>query len=428
MWYSRQLLAFGVWLACFLNLEGKELSFTVPAESALLINADTGKILYQKDADKRLPPASVIKIATTLYTLEKKGDQLNEIVEAEAESLHTITPFQKKQGKYSAPSYWLETDTKTTGLQVGEHMALKDLLYCHMISSSGDASNIIAQAVSGKIPQFIEEANFYLQGLGCTNTVMTNPHGLHHPQQLTTAKDIAKMLAFGLKNPTFREIISTDTYNRPATNKNKEAVLHQTNKLLRKGKYYYRYTIGGKTGWHSDAKHTFAVAAEKDHRTLIAVLLGCAKRQDIFEISKKMFEEAFAETKMRRTLLPKGAIATPLKLTGAEKPIIALLDQEAVLEYYPSEEPSVQAYVVWDNLALPVLQGEKVGIIQISDSDGALLAQYDLFSKEEVKATWLYTLQTFYQTIANQSLLPLLLLTLAAGGIVISLIRRQRRA
>jgi len=140
-------------------LAAKKLEVSIAAESAILINAETGAILFEKNCYTPCFPASITKIATALYTLKKKNGQLNEMVTAEQESLGSISTEAKRRKNYSAPSYLIEQDSSHAGIKKNEVFLLKDLLYLMMVASANDAANVIAQHVGPSIPTFMEELN-----------------------------------------------------------------------------------------------------------------------------------------------------------------------------------------------------------------------------------------------------------------------------
>lgn len=371
-------------------LWGAPLQIHTEAQAALLINAESGAVLYEKRPNHPYPPASTIKLATALYTVVKMGDRLDEVVTVSRNAVASITPKEKIRTNYTKPSYLLETDTKITGIKVGEQITLRHLLYAHLVGSGGDTSNAIAEYVSGTIPKFVEEVNGFLKTLGCKATHMTNPHGLHHPSQLTTAKDLALIARECLKYPLLRTIMASSHHKLPKSNKQEEINVYQTNKLLRKGPHFYSYAIGGKTGWHSRAKHTFVGIAEKDGRTLIAVLLRCKSRDQLFNETKKLFDRAFREEKMRRLYFRKGDQKFSLQLQGAARPIRTTLQEDVFLEFYPSEEPQVQASLSWLPMELPIQKGTKVGHLELQNEEGTFKRRVPLYAMQDVQPTlWL---------------------------------------
>jgi len=126
-------------------LKAEPIDVTVKAESAILINMDTGAILYEKNAHKVQFPASITKMATALYTLHVYGDKLDTPIKAENDSVASISKEAKKKSNYSLPAFWLEPDATHIGIKKGESLTLRDLISGMLISSGNDASNVIAQ-------------------------------------------------------------------------------------------------------------------------------------------------------------------------------------------------------------------------------------------------------------------------------------------
>ena len=200
----------------FASLLGVPLQVEVNAESALLINADTGSVLYEKNSHAVLPPASITKVATALYALKLKKGQLEEPVTASGDAIGTVTVEAKRKSNYTVSPWWLEPGSAHIGIKKGEVLKFKDLLYGMMLASGDDASNVIAEwAGSGSIPAFMKGLNDYVKGLGCKNSCFMNPHGLYHPDHKTCCYDMALIMREALKDPEFRKVIKTVTYTRP---------------------------------------------------------------------------------------------------------------------------------------------------------------------------------------------------------------------
>lgn len=378
-------------LAClaFYPLYSEPLNVKVNAEAAILINADTGKILYEKNSRDLHYPASITKVATAAYALKKKGNELNTKVIAEQESIASITAEAKKRANYSLPSYWVEQGSSHIGIKKGEELAFRDLLYGMLVPSGNDAANCIAQFTSGSIPTFMTELNAYLKEIGCKNTTFQNPHGLHHPNHQTTAYDMALIAREALKNPTFCEVVSTVRYTRPKTNKQEATTLVQTNRLIRSGRYFYPKAIGVKTGQTAAAMNTFVSAARDNGRTLIAVLLKSKERNDVFLDSAKLFEAAFSQQQVQRTVLKAGQQKYELALKGASSPVKTYLKDDVTVEYYPAEEPKLKCLLFWDsNLTAPIAKDQQVGHLKLMGENDVVLKTIPLYSSAEVTMTW----------------------------------------
>lgn len=365
------------------------LHLDVNAKNAILMNAETGAILYEKHA--RIPafPASTTKIATALYVLEEKDVRMEEMVTVSPEAVRSKTA----KNRASAPDYWLESDGSIMGIVRGEMVSYESLLHGLLLVSGNDAANVLAESVSGSVPGFMDELNSYLKRIGCTQTEYKNPHGYHNPDHKTTAYDLCLMTQRALKIPEFREIVSKESYLRPRTNKRDAGELRQSNQLMIKSnKNYYPKAIGVKTGYHGSAGNVLVAAATHDERTLIAVVMGAEKRNLACADAKNLFEAAFAEEPVQRLLVPYNQTYTK-QLPGAKKPVTAILTQDFFLTCYPAEETEIRAFVHWDALTLPIQKGQKIGEIRVVDPSHRELAACPLYSKEQVDPTFFFVLK-----------------------------------
>lgn len=386
-----------VCLWSFLSLEAKPLNVKVDSEAAILINADTGAVLYEKNSRVPYFPASTTKVATAYYALHLGKNKLDTIVTADRESLASIAPDAKKRSNYTLPAYWLETDSTHIGVKRNEQMQLRDLMNGMMVASGNDAANLIARELSGSIPNFMQGLNNFLKECGCTQTQFYNPHGLHHPKHVTTAADMALIASKAMKDPVFREIVKNERFVRPKTNIQESIKIPATNAMLRKGKtHYYAKSIGIKTGYTSDAKHTFVAAAKSGKRTLIAVLFKNSTRPGIYADTIKLFEAAFNETKVERQLVSSGPQPHVLEHPGATNPITTYVAEPASIRYYPAEEPTLNGVLQWKEISFPIQKGQVVGEIQIKNNNGTTIGAVPLLAQEDVSATWSYWLQSFF--------------------------------
>lgn len=411
------------------SLFAEPLAVNVKAQSAILVNARTKAILFEKNAHAKQFPASITKIATAAYALQLKPNHLDHLVSAEQESIASISEDAKRRANYSYPPYWIEIGSSHIGIKKGEELTFRDLLYGMLIATANDASNVIAQYTAGSIPKFMEGLNQYIQQLGCKDTFFLNPHGLHHPKHQTTAYDMAMISVEALKNPTIREIVKTVRYIRPKTNKQEPTVLLQTNRLLRSGDFYYSKAIGVKTGKTSQANNTFIAAAQEGDRTLIAVLLNVKDRDDIFKDAIRLFEAAFNQPKVERILVRSGQQKYLLQLEGANKPIKTFAKESAAISYYPAEEPKIKAYLKWDKCILPVKRGEKVGKLILANEDGTEIKSLALYAEENVHGSMLHRIKKWlgsYEKIGFYKLTSMMLM--ACGITVVLRFLRRRRA
>lgn len=232
----------------------------VQAASAVVMEASTGTVLYEKNAHEQLYPASITKILTTLLAVENCS--LEEEVTFSYESVHNI-----------------ERDSTHIFRDVGEIMTMEQCLYAVMLGSANDCAYAVAEHVGKGYESFVAMMNDKASQLGCQDSHFNNPHGLTEEEHYTSAYDMALISKAALENETFRAITATKRYTIPFTNKhpNEETPLVNHHKMLTNYQgeraYLYDYCIGGKTGYTDLARNTLVTFAEKDGMTLICVVM-----------------------------------------------------------------------------------------------------------------------------------------------------------
>lgn len=373
------------------SLVAKKLEVNVVSDKVILIHADSGKILFEKNIHEKAFPASITKIATALYALELKKSNLDEIFEVSKNAVGSITPSAKKQSNFRSPAYLLETDATHMSLKAGEQLPFYELLSGMLIASANDAANVVAEKLAKSIPEFVEQMNLYIKQIGCNNTHFCNPHGLHHPDHQTTAYDMAMIAKEAWKHPLFREIVAKKKHICPKTNLEYERTLVQTNMLLRSGSFHYSKAVGIKTGYTGRAGTTLVSAASSEDRTLIAVVMGSPSTKDRYEDSIRLFEAAFSEKKMRRWLIDKSSKPFKKKISHAKQLLVAYLPEGLYYDFYPSEESPIKCLISWSIPSLPIQQGAPVGTIKIVDDQGIVLKSTFFYAANDVKEKfWFY--------------------------------------
>lgn len=362
------------------------LSVNPHSEVALLVNADTGAVLYERKAHELCYPASITKIATALYAAKLQKDW-DEIIEVPGDAIGSISPSAKKKANYKKPGYWIEVGGTHIGLKKGEKMSFADLMAALMVASANDAANVIAYHCGhGNIDRFTEDMNRYLKKLGCKNTHFCNPHGLFMPTHQTTAADMAIITRAYMKEARLRELAACSTYTIEPTNKQERRVLPNSNKLIRKGSQYYPKAIGLKTGYTSDAQHTLVAAAKEKDRVLIAVLMRCEDKSDTFVDARTLFDKAFEEKPVTRTLLTKGKKAVKKKLEGASALLEAVAPHDVRLTYFPAEEPQLYEHLAWHKDLKPeIAAGQEVATVTWVNAEGYALAEARLVADSDVE-------------------------------------------
>lgn len=252
-------------------------NLNINAESAILIDGDTGKILYEKSAYEKRAPASTTKIMTALLALEH----------CKTTDVATVT----SEAITSVPSGY-----STDLLKMGEELTIKDLLYALLLPSSNEAANVLAIHIAGSIDSFASMMNTKAMDLGCKNTHFVNPNGVHDDNHYSTAYDLSLIAKEAMKNDIFRQIVSTASYTLPNSNKYSriDRTLITTNDLIKKqSNNYYEYAIGIKTGFTTPAKNCLVSSATKDGKTLIAVVLRSNTDNNRYNDTKTLFNYGF---------------------------------------------------------------------------------------------------------------------------------------
>ena len=228
--------------------------------SAFIYELNSDTMIYALNPDAPEEPASLVKAMTALIAIEN-GD-LQDAVTIKQSVLDTIP-----KGMVSAK------------LMADEVMTLEDLLYCLMVGSASDAAIVIADHISGDQDAFVQLMNNRAAEIGCTGTFFTNTHGLYHQQQVTTARDTAKILEVALENESFAKIFCSAYYTVPATNMSDERSLVTNNFLMSKDDtraYFDERVTGGRTGVTQDGTRCIASTAEVDGMRLICIVMGSA--------------------------------------------------------------------------------------------------------------------------------------------------------
>ena len=224
----------------------------INSDSAILINADNGDVLYEKDADTQRAPASLVKMMT-VYVAIRNNDDLDRTLQMPEEAFEGL-----EEGAVSQ-----------SGLQGGETVTLRDLLYATLLASGGDAANALALATSGNIDSFVDLMNEEAADLGLDSTVFVNPTGLDAREQVSTCRDMSRLVKGALGNSAFREVFTTREYTTTVSDSHPEGLTfsHTMDEDLANFQRYFDTSgyeiIGGKTGYTQSAGNCLATIAEK---------------------------------------------------------------------------------------------------------------------------------------------------------------------
>jgi D-alanyl-D-alanine carboxypeptidase (penicillin-binding protein 5/6) len=259
------------------------------ARAAVLMDAATGKILYQKDSDLRLPPASTTKVMTAILTLES-GRKLTD----------TLT-VSKTATRVPATKLYLRP---------GQTLTIEDLLYGIMLSSANDASMVLAEGIGGSVEHFAELMTKRANELGAANSHFANPHGLTAADHFSSARDLAVLFRYAMRNPTFREIVQTKISSVSSNTIVKKKTVARRISVRNHNRLLWNFdgAIGGKTGYTYAAQKCFVGAVARNGYTLIVSILGA---RDQWGDTKRLLEYGFDNYENLKAATKPDGKATP---------------------------------------------------------------------------------------------------------------------
>lgn len=312
------------------------------AQSAILIEASTGRVIWEKDADVRHYPASMTKMMTGILALEKLPPKADVVISPNAAA----------------------TEDCPLEIVAGECLSADNIITGMLMESDNGAAVAIAEAVDGSVSQFVQRMNERAQEIGMSNTHFVNPNGLTEANHYSTARDMAKLARFAMNNKKFREIVSTKNqvihWEVPAR---QQKLAENTNKLLAN----YNGMNGIKTGWTKAAGGCLAASARRNGVELIAIVMQTPGPDDRFADARKLLDYGFKQVKMVKGIA-KDRVSRKLWVRGGTSASVMAHPAEDI--NYPlinGEDPKhyTLSYDVPKVIAAPLKDGETVGRIII---------------------------------------------------------------
>ena len=332
-------------------LRSKQTSpLSLSAQSAALIEAESGTVIYEKNATKKLPMASTTKIMTALVVLESA-------------ELDRIVRIPKEACGIEGSSVYLRE---------GEEFSVKELLYALMLASANDAATALAIEVCGSVDAFAERMNQKAAELSLEGTHFTNPHGLHDEDHYTTAKDLAAIACEASKNDVFREICTTKKTIRRRDSKESARLLINHNKLLAR----YNGCFGIKTGFTKTSGRCLVSGAEIDGLSFIAVTLNAP---DDWNDHETLLNYGFS-LYSKRTLAEAGEISFSLPILGGYQRSVLCANAESVCAVLPNDAGEVRTVIEMKRFEFaPVCKGDVVGTVYFICGD-KIIAKVDIIA------------------------------------------------
>jgi len=404
-------------------------------ESTVVVDGETGEVLFSKNSRIRMYPASTTKIMTLLLAMESGVD---------FDTVVTVPPEAADVPK----------DSSLVPIYKGEVTTFGDLLYGMMIHSGNDAANAIAVLLEGSLEGFVAKMNERATQLGCVGTHFVNAHGYHNENHYSTAQDLALITREALKYEQARRIVSATSYTMNVSPRGEVPLSSKTSLLFENSSYYYEECIGVKTGTHSRAGKCFIGAAEKDGVLLITVTLNCSEDSQKWVDSIRMFNYGFTcytpYTLEQMFDLTSSRIAT-VQISNAHKddPMAGVLqldiaqvsnlayermvqtDNDSALSRALDDFVSRCEINITDNLAAPISTGEIIGNFSYVAQNGetitaSLIAGRDVAAQPD--SITIYDVFPFLRIFDNMlvRLLLIVLLLLVAALILYNRAKRRR--
>ena len=373
----------------------------VQAEAVLLVERNSGKILYSVNADTQRYPSSLVKIMTALMVLEAVEDG-------------KLTMEQKIA---ASPTAIAATTGVTAGLDEGEEMSVRDLLACMLVVSANDASHVLAEAVAGSIENCVAQMNARAQELGCINTHFTNVTGDHHDNMYTTAQDIFLITEEALKHEDFLPICDiADLIIAPTNTTAKERHYHTTNHLLSNWRalgYIYKDAHGIKDSSSTQAGHCLVTSAVKNDLDLLCVIMGAQKvtlddgktQIQSFSEATRLMKWAFNSFGYQTILTPNDMLAS-MPVTMSDSDAVTLHSAKEITVLMPNiltaEDLTRTIRFTQKSVEAPVEAGQQLAEVELSYGDD-VYAVVPLVALNSVAASETQIIEREVQTFFSRS-------------------------
>ena len=360
--------------------ESDAVTESLTAKSAILMEISSGKVLAEKNADEKLPPASITKIMTLLLVTEALDDG-------------KIT----LEDKVTASSEAASKGGSQIWLKEGETMTVHELIKATAVASANDASTALAEYIAGDEASFVEKMNERAKELGMKNTNFENCSGLDDTAEshYSSARDIAIMSCELMKH----EIIKNYTTIWMDSLRDGKTELVNTNRLIR----FYKGATGLKTGTTSKAGYCISATAQRDGMKLVAVILGSDNSTDRFEDAKKLLNWGFANYSIYKPKIDKSLITDVTVLCGEQDKIVPIVKNPSpVLIKKGTEKEITQRVDICIDVEAPVEKGQKLGAVYF-EKDGKTLAECPIVSETAVnKRGLIFVFTIIWSTFAKK--------------------------
>ncbi len=381
-----------------------------------LYNIDSGKVIYEKNADVKTSPAGLTAIMTAILAMENTSDL--------------------DGTEITAPGYIFDIlygqGAATADVRRGETISMRKLLYCLMLQSAAEAALTIADYVGdGSIDYFVEMMNAKAQELGCSNTNFVNAHGLYDENQYTTARDMAAIALHAMEIDGFMDIADTYSINIGPSNIHDTWYLNSTNYMIVPGsRYYYDGAHGIKTGSLPEAGNCLVTTATRDGLTYLLVILGAPQAdangnryEENLALSEgaKLLDWAFNNFSVRNVVRQGDLITTRPLEVAKDKDTINVISADRLDALIPSDLSSESCVFVYEGLPdvikAPIEEGTSLGKAQVLLS-GTVIGEVNLVAGETVESSFFLMVQDFFKSIFESFLFKFILIFVILAAIL----------
>ncbi len=427
------LLALAVCMASPVYAADYAPDFDVTANAVYMINLDNDMVIYEKNAEELIYPASLTKIMTAILTIENIPDLDNTMIELNAYVENAIyVENLKNDGLLSL-----------AGLYRGEKLSARNLLYAIMLPSGNEAAMMLGYYIGdGSIEYFAQMMNEKAAEIGCKNTHFVNTNGLHNPEHYTTAYDLALIARYAMGLKGFMDICNTVSYDGGPTERHEHLYWRNTNKMLDpESPVYYAPISGMKTGSTLEAGRCLISTAVKDDYTYLCVVCGCPFYDEngeipeinpVFPLTKQLYEWAFRTFRVK-TLVENGKSVgeVPLKYVS-DKDHLLLMSGADYTALLPAEIEPSSVYLeleIPDAVGAPVEKGQHIGEIHLFLANEEISVLPCIAAESVAASPWLILLRDirrFFQLYWVKFAICYLIL-LIIGYIVLTIIRNKNK-
>ena len=385
------------------------------AYAALLYDINDDTIIFAKNPDEPQNPAGLVKIMTALLVAEKGN--MEDKVTIRQEVLDTLS-----------------SGNRSLDFQDGEIIPMVDLMYCILIEGANEAAAIAADHVCGSQEAFVEEMNKYAAELGCTGTNFANVHGLHDDEQVTTARDVAKILSVAIKNEYFWEAYSTYVVRIPATNLGEERKISSGSFVFNKNlgsNHYDKRVTGSRTGTTINGTRNIAVTAETDGVQLISIILGSVSdihpsgNAGFYKEARVLLDKGFNEHKSTQ-VLQDNQVMTQFEVENGDCYVSACVKKSVQLSLPQSLSNSDLTYRYEHDstdFQAPIQVGDNLGTVYVWYRD-ICLAQADMYALHDVEVKEVVATEQIAEEKETSAITMLIIVAVMVGLLIVLLFGR----